>query len=979
MDRGRWQRVDALLDGALDLPRHERMVWLVSACAGDEELVAEVTRLLELAEREDDLLGPEGVFAGPIGVEVARELAVEGRGAAQVGERLGRYRLVELLGKGGMSRVYAAEDSKLGRRIALKLLPPEMASTERRARFEREAKAIAALNHPNIVHVYSIEEADGIAFLTMELVSGETLGERIPASGIPLKKFFELAVPIADALAAAHDKGVIHRDLKPANVMVDANGRIKILDFGLAKLALHGGAGPDEAGPSATQEGHILGTISYMSPEQAEGKAIDSRTDIFSLGILLYEMATGELPFKGDTPTSVLSSILKDTPASVTDVNPRLPQELSRIVKRCLAKDPDRRYQTAVDVRNELEELEYAHDSRKLFRSAVDRESRWGSVVAGVVVGVALVLAALLLNRSRDVGGVDLLSGSFSQVTSEAGAELFPTLSPDGSFLVYASRAAGNWDVYLLRANGRRPINLTEDSPAEDTQPAFSPDGNRIAFHSSRQDGGIFVMGATGESARRITDFGWNPAWSPDGSRLVFATSPVSHDPYDRPAKSALWTVRLDSGETKRLTEGDAVQPSWSPHGHRVAYWGLLEGGAQRDVYTLSADPEPGEAPVPVTQDAALDWSPVWSPDGRYLYFSSDRGGSMNLWRIAVDERSGKVAGEPEPVRAPASFATHVSFSRDGSRMAYTATLTSLTLERMAFDPRSATTVRPLPLAKQLRHVASPRVSPEGDAIVYSREGMQEDILIASIDGDDERLLTDDPARDRYPRWSPDGRSIAFYSNRGGTYEIWSVSPEGSDLRALTDLPEQPTRYPVFSPDGSRLLFSSPGNAGLLIGTPVVEPAKTVEPLPAYPSESEEFVPLDWSPDGKWIAAYLQTRAGTRAGIAVYSLETGRYEQLTDFGHAPCWFPDSRRILFQGLGPERPQNQWQLELDYKLFVVDRETREVSEILALPGASVEAPVLSPDGRELFFVRGALDADVWMLSAAGGEGERSESGS
>jgi eukaryotic-like serine/threonine-protein kinase len=983
MDQDRWQRVDALLDGALDRPRSERMSWLVEACAGDDALVAEVERLLELAKREDDVLAPGGVFAGPIGEEVARELAGGGgaRGTVQLGESLGRYRLVELLGKGGMGRVYSAEDSKLGRRIALKLLPPEMASAERRNRFEREAKAIASLNHPNIVHVYSIEEADGIAFLTMELVSGETLGERIPATGLPLKKFFETAIPIADALAAAHDKGVIHRDLKPDNVMVGKDGRIKILDFGLAKLAVHGGGAESSAERSSTtEEGYILGTISYMSPEQAEGRPIDHRTDVFSLGILLYEMSTGRTPFTGDTPTSILSSILKDTPPPVTDVNPRLPKDLGRIITRCLAKDPERRYQTVVDVRTELEELEYVNDSRKLFQPAVDRERRLGAVVMGVVVGVALVLGAYLLYLARDVRNrsVDLLAGTFSQLTSEAGAELFPTLSPDGSFLVYASRAAGNWDVYLLRASGRRPINLTEDSRAEDTQPAFSPDGEHIAFHSSRQGGGIFVMGATGESARRVVDFGWNPAWSPDGTELVFATSPVSHDPFDRPSRSALWTVQLETGETKLLTEGDAVQPSWSPHGHRIAYWGLLEGGAQRDLYTLSADPASDEDPIPVTRDAALDWNPVWSPDGRFLYFSSDRGGSMNLWRVRVDERSGRVIGEPEPVRTPAGFATHMSFSRDGARMAYTSTLTSLTLECREFDARSASVGSPVALAKQIRHVSSPRVSPDGSAVAYSREGMQEDILIAKVDGSEERLLTDDPARDRYPQWAPDGSTIVFYSNRSGNYEVWGVSPDGADLRQLTDMPERPTRYPIFSPDGSRLLFSSPGNSGLLIDAHAPEPAKTAEALPLYPSDAEEFVPLDWSRDGKRIVAYLQTRAGPRAGIAVYSFETGRYEKLTEFGHSPHWLPDGRRILFQGLGPERPQNQWQLELDYKLFIVDRETREFKELLAVLGASVEAPVLSPDGTKLFFVRGALDADVWMLDAASEEEESSGPG-
>ncbi|MGH9333835.1 MAG: serine/threonine-protein kinase, partial [Vicinamibacteria bacterium] len=362
MNRERWQKTDELLDGALDQPPGDRPRWLRERCGDDEELCREVEKLLSLAETEDDRLRPEGAFAGPIFEEVARELAELERASdvrqVQIGDQLGAYRLVEFLGKGGMGRVYAAEDGKLGRRVALKVLPPELANAERRKRFETEAKAVAALNHPNIVHLYSIEETEGLYFLTMELVTGETLSERIPVGGLPLKKFFPIAIPIADALAAAHERGVVHRDLKPGNVMIGEDGRVKVLDFGLAKLDPEGASGL-MGEISATQEGHVIGTVSHMSPEQAEGKFIDHRTDIFSLGVLLYEMCTGHLPFAGDSPTAILSSILKDAPSAVNEVNPKLPRELGRVIKRCLAKDPDRRYQTAVDVRNELEEIEY--------------------------------------------------------------------------------------------------------------------------------------------------------------------------------------------------------------------------------------------------------------------------------------------------------------------------------------------------------------------------------------------------------------------------------------------------------------------------------------------------------------------------------------------------------------------------------------------------------------------------------------------
>ncbi|GAG41689.1 unnamed protein product, partial [marine sediment metagenome] len=237
------------------------------------------------------------------------------------------------------------------------------------------------------------------------------------------------------------------------------------------------------------------------------------------------------------------------------------------------------------------------------------------------------------------------IEGTFSQLTSLPGAELFPSLSPDGDNAAYASREAGNWDIYLKRVGGERVINLTEDSPADDMQPAFSPDGEQIAFRSERGGGGIFVMGATGESVRRLTDFGYNPVWSPEGEEILCATETILQ-PYGRGTISQLWAVNVASGEKRLITEGDAVQPHWSPHGHRIAYWAVPEGSGQRDLWTIPAE---GGVAVPVTSDVDLDWNPVWSTDGSYLYFSSDRGGSMNLWRVPIEEETGELLGEPQP------------------------------------------------------------------------------------------------------------------------------------------------------------------------------------------------------------------------------------------------------------------------------------------------------------------------------------------
>jgi len=280
---------------------------------------------------------------------------------------LGHYRIVGPIGAGGMGEVFLADDAKLGRRVALKVLAhAQAADPERRDRFEREARAVAALNHPNIITIYSVEEQDGVLFLTMELVEGKTLSALIPPQGMSLEQLLHVAIPLADAVGAAHQRGITHRDLKPANVMVSDEGRVKVLDFGLAKLQEESpidGLSATVTKAQLTGEGHIVGTVAYMSPEQAQGKAIDPRSDVFSLGVLLFEMATGEKPFKGETTMSVLSAIIKDQPSSVTDLRQDLPRDVGRILRRCLAKDPDERYQTAKDLRNDLRLLKEELDT----------------------------------------------------------------------------------------------------------------------------------------------------------------------------------------------------------------------------------------------------------------------------------------------------------------------------------------------------------------------------------------------------------------------------------------------------------------------------------------------------------------------------------------------------------------------------------------------------------------------------------------
>jgi Tol biopolymer transport system component len=313
--------------------------------------------------------------------------------------------------------------------------------------------------------------------------------------------------------------------------------------------------------------------------------------------------------------------------------------------------------------------------------------------IAALVVLPSLWFWRASWNRTNEPAASNLTAESnasswsnatVSRFTDKPGAELFPNFAPDGKSVIYAGDASGNRDIYLQRTGGANPLNLTPDSLLEDTQPAFSPDGERIIFRSARDGGGIFVMGATGESVRRVADFGFNPVWSPDGRHILVATDNVQAPDNRGVIPSQLWRVEVDTGARRLITEGDAVQPSWSPHNHRIAYWSLSKGGGQRDIWTITVD---GGAAIKVTDDAAVDWNPVWSPDGKHLYFISDRSGSMNLWRVSLDEQTGAVRGAPEPVTTPSSYSQHISFSADGRRMAYTQVASEANIRQAAFNP----------------------------------------------------------------------------------------------------------------------------------------------------------------------------------------------------------------------------------------------------------------------------------------------------
>jgi Tol biopolymer transport system component len=464
-------------------------------------------------------------------------------------------------------------------------------------------------------------------------------------------------------------------------------------------------------------------------------------------------------------------------------------------------------------------------------------------------------------------------------------------------------------------------------------------------------------MGATGASAIRISNFGYSPAWSPDGERILVGTEKIPQ-PSTRPSKSQLWTINTRTNERRLITEGDALQPNCSPHGHRIAFWRRPSKIGERDnIWTIPAD---GGDAVAVTDGTTTDSNPVWSPDGKFLYFSSNRGGSVNIWRVAIDEKSGAVLGQPEAVTTigAATSALSLSFSRDGRQLAYIAQDEIRNLRRISFDTSSGkVTSEPISITRGSMQLWFPDVSPDGEWLTCYSMGNQRHIFIMRTDGSELRDLTEDTFSHFWPRWSPDGNRIAFSSRRGGPYEIWAINRDGSGLRQLTNGHASPgAHYSPWSPDGNRIAYTIhlPKNECIIFEPGKAWNEQKLEYLPPLSDASLSFEGWSWSRDGKKLAGIRHLPSGVHSGIGVYDLESKNYDWFTDFGDWPVWLNDNRRLLFISQG--------------RILLFDTATRKYQPVLTVTDQDVDigSAALSPDNRTIYFTYVAAEADIWMMT-------------
>ncbi len=851
------------------------------------------------------------------------------------------------LGEGGMACVYLAREVKHDRLVALKVLKPELAHAIGSDRFLREIRVMARLLHPHILPLLDSGEADGLLFYAMPFVEGETLAKRLRREGqLPIDDAIAVARDIASALACAHEHGIVHRDIKPENVLFES-GQAVVADFGVAAVL------NDAGSERLTWTGMSVGTPLYMSPEQASGVAdVDPRSDIYSLGCALYEMLAGEPPFTGSSPQNVLVKRLTEAPVSVRRLRSAVPIWLDEVVDKALQRSPADRFQTAdallraLTVSNSGERVTplepsppaVASASRPNVPTRTNHRRLWVGAAAGVTM---LAVGGIALARAPSRGDAAPPTMGFRQITNFPGAELFPSLSPDGAKVVYSR----DGDLYLRDVDSGSEVRVTQHPDFDNRQPSFAPDGRRIAFRSEREGGGIFLVDPDGsEKTTRISSNGFNPSWSPDGRQVVFANEGVD-EPTTRRGMSILFTVDVQTGERKQLGDIDGVQPSWSPNGKRIAYWSVVRDGkltSQRDLWTMRAD---GTNPVPVTNDSPVDWNPVWSGDGRYLLFSSDRDGAMNLWRIRVDENTGRVLGAPQPLTTGGTTSReHIAVAAKGTRTVYVERVTTSNIYKIPFDAQRGVATGPaVAVTSGTRMATEPSVSPDGSHIAFYTLSDAMDLYTVGADGSDLRRLTSDGAKYRSPQWSPDGRTIALHSNRGGNYQIWTVDAGGKTFKQITNTGTI-TIYPFWSPTGDRVGYVDLGHGVSSIS--LADPKAGSEMMIA----GDLMVRPAWSPDGERIAGTLPPAAGG-TGIVVYTLATRAMEKVSPIGDAPQWLADGHRLVFV----------WK----NKLYLEDLATHKTREILSSDRDQLALGSVSRDGKWIYFARTVTEADLWAM--------------
>ena len=893
----------------------------------------------------------------------------------QAGQKLSHYRLIEKIGEGGMGVVWKAQDTRLQRHVALKFVPDEAAQGPKLVdRHIREARAASAMNHPHICSIHDIGEWEGVRFIVMELMEGQSLQQHIGKKPLPIEAAVDLALQIADALDAAHAKGIIHRDIKTANIFVTDRGQAKVLDFGLAKLSPDPTQHPAPDGATLTAHdmtipGAVVGTVSYMSPEQALGKDLDHRTDIFSLGVVLYEMITARRAFEGNTSAAMFDAILNRAPTAPVELNRKVPAELERIVNKALEKDPDLRYQSAAGFRADLKLLKRDTESGEETRPE-NAEPKSSIPRMWWLVAVVTVVAFGLLFWGTRPGEPDgkLTTVRTDRITFSSGPEYSGSLSPNSELLAFSHTRHGTMDLYVQPRVEGPTLRLTEGA-GDETVPRWSRDGTRIAYVSGGgPNAEIFSISPLGGSPSKVVETGipcilsfWDMSyaigskpWSLDDESLLFARRLNTGD-------IAIFQVDLETWEEKQVTfptpGSHDLSGSWSFDGEWIVFT-RAHGG----VSELWLVPGAGGEARPLLADQFVNTDPSFLPEGQHIVFTSNRADGMeNLWSVHIP------TGELSQLTIGGGMDWFVGVSNNGM-ISYT---------RWSHKTDLHTTMVSTGETEQLTSWTQDnfagRYSPQGDRVAYqsTRTGNAE-IWVLDLETRSELNLSDHPSTEVLPAWSPNGKEIAFLSDREGTMTLWVGKADGSGR------PEPLSDQEIFIPSKvwgvSLSVRWTPDGASIGYVVPDVEGPSLWVVDRLGDKKSQHIHPgverFDWYLDRNRIVYTTLTSDGLELRAA--NLETGEEQLLYTGSHTEMILsPDGSAIALVRSASH---------FDQALFLLKLEIPTTDGGLPKPIGDLERITngqgrwhvhnggWSPDGQRIVYTQDTDDGDIYLLTIA-----------
>lgn len=865
-------------------------------------------------------------------------IRIQNHAGPMIGRTLSHYRIIEKLGAGGMGEVYLARDTKLDRTVALKILPPFIASDqEGMRRFIREAKAASAVNHPNVAHIYEIGEEDSTHFISMEYVEGKTLAEKITAGALDVTEIIEIAIQVADALDVAHSKGITHRDIKTKNIMITPREQAKVLDFGLAKISR-----PEEQmldsqlnTLSSTRPGVVLGTAPYMSPEQINGEMIDHRTDIFSLGIVMYEMATGRRPFSGVRVSEIMEQIVQAEPTQISQLKSKTPAEFERIIGKCLRKNPENRYQSArelvTDLRNLRTDLSSGAVSRTVQVSGPRQKIR--------TLAFALLLggAVLFVFWQQLVRKPEPPKSRLTLVSTFPGSHRNASFSPDASMIAFVNSVGGVPHIWIKNMNRGDPVQITSGESSGE-RPRWSPENDQIIFSSgsfetARESESIWSVPPLGGRPVRVIDVGRNPNWSWDGRGLVFER------------KDEIWTAKADGSDQRKIQGVPEVplliadrHPAFSPDSSQIVFF-QMHAGPDGDYWVI---PAAGGRPRQLTFDNRRGEGAVWTPDGKFIIFSSSRAGSLTLWKIPAS------GGEPMPVTTGAGIDTDPDISRDGKKLIFTNTRNSYTLKLL--DPKTGSN---RDLLETRKDSVAPVFSPNGQRIAFFSGSN-----IFTVDTSGARLnqVTRTPGEvSNFPRWSPDNSSLYFYEGNP-SHSFRKIGLDGGPSRQVLSNWTWETEYGAQVDPTEKYIVYTKRKEGTVIATLIrsLESGKEI-PLPVALDDRR------WSRDGKWIAGY-NIISKINNNIVLCPTDGGQCREITR-GIYPVWSGDGSHLYFQRKGSLRDGAElWSISVNGSNERKIAELRPMNSIAFFYDVSIRDEIVwvqfKPGNHELWLLESGL---------------------